>query len=369
MAKMTKVAHLTSVHAHSDTRIFIKECCSLADAGFEVHLVAPGAPDTIIKGVRVHGVNLTRGGRLLRMTSVVRAVYKKAKTINAEIYHFHDPELILAGLMLKAKGSKVIYDMHEDVPRQILDKQWIPKPFRKIISTSFALLQSFSLKFLDGVVLAESLYAERLPKSKKYWTIRNYPISNELGKAEVDWSNKRRAVCYIGGLTEIRGVREMVEAISLTDIELLLGGKIESDSLRQRLESMPGWRNVKYLGQLDRAGVASALENSMAGLVVLHPVQNYMVSEPTKMFEYMSAGIPVIASDFPVWRRVLDENQCGVCVDPMNPEAIAHAIQQLVNNPAKARHMGENGRRAIDKKYSWEKEKSKLLSLYNSLLV
>jgi len=364
---MVRVAHLTSVHQYTDTRIFVKECRSLAAAGFEVHLVSPGAPDKVVDGVHLHGIEAPGRGRLSRMTRTVRLIDKKALALNAQIYHLHDPELIPLGIALKARGRKVIFDMHEDIPRQILDKQWIPAPFRKMISTSFDGFQRLAFKFLDAVVLAESLYAGSLPKSDKYRVIRNYPLLSELDASGLDWVCKKRAVCYVGGLTEIRGLIGMVDAVEKTDAELLLGGKFESDSLKSRVESMPGWQSTTYMGLLDRVGVANVLSQAMAGLVVLHPVPNYMVSEPTKMFEYMSAGIPVIASDFPVWRRIVEDNGCGICVDPTKPEAIASAIEWVMDHPDEARRMGQDGRRAIENKYNWELEEKKLLSLYEKL--
>jgi len=364
---MVKVAHLTSVHQYTDTRIFVKECRSLVAAGFEVYLVSPGAPDKVVDGVHLRGVDAPGRGRLSRMTKTVRLVYKKAVALNAQIYHLHDPELIPLGVILKARGKKVIFDMHEDIPRQILDKQWIPAPFRKIVSTSFDGFQRLALKSLDAVVLAESLYADSLPKSDKYWVIRNYPLLSELDTPGLDWDSKKHAVCYVGGLTEIRGVVEMVDAIEKTGAELLLGGKFESDSLKSRVESLPGWQSTTYVGLLDRAGVANVLSQAMAGLVVLHPVPNYMVSEPTKMFEYMSAGIPVIASDFPVWRGIVEDSRCGICVDPTKPEVIASAIKWIVDHPDEAMRMGQNGRRAIENKYNWELEEKKLVALYEKL--
>lgn len=364
---MVKIAHLTSVHQYTDTRIFVKECRSLAAAGFEVRLVSPGAPDKVVNGVHLCGIDAPGRGRLSRMTRTVRLIYKKALTINAQIYHLHDPELIPLGIALKRRGKKVVFDMHEDIPRQILDKQWIPAPFRKMVSTSFDGFQRLAFKSLDAVILAESLYADSLPESDKYCIVRNYPLLSELDLSGLDWSGKKRAVCYIGGLTEIRGLIGMVDAIEKTDAELLLGGKFESGSLKSRVESMPGWQRTTYMGLLDRVGVANVLSQAMAGLLVLHPVPNYMVSEPTKMFEYMSAGIPVIASDFPVWRRIIEDSGCGICVDPTKPEAIASAIKWIMDHQDEARQMGQDGRRAIENKYNWELEEKKLVSLYEKL--
>jgi glycosyltransferase involved in cell wall biosynthesis len=106
----------------------------------------------------------------------------------------------------------------------------------------------------------------------------------------------------------------------------------------------------------------------MAGLVTLKPLVNYLDSLPVKMFEYMEAGIPVIASNFPYWKSIVEPIDCGICVDPQDPEAIRKAILELVNNPVKAHEMGKKGREAIWTKYNWSIEEQKLLSFYQRMI-
>jgi glycosyltransferase involved in cell wall biosynthesis len=121
------------------------------------------------------------------------------------------------------------------------------------------------------------------------------------------------------------------------------------------------------LGVLDRRGVAEVLGRSVAGLVTLHPLVNYLDALPIKMFEYMSAGIPVIASDFVLWREIVQDGGCGLCVDPLKPNEIANAIDYLVTHPDEARRLGQNGRRAVVERYNWTVEEGKLLAFYGRL--
>jgi glycosyltransferase involved in cell wall biosynthesis len=114
--------------------------------------------------------------------------------------------------------------------------------------------------------------------------------------------------------------------------------------------------------------VAKILENSLAGIVTFLPSPNHLEAQPNKMFEYMSAGIPVIASDFPLWREIISGNDCGLLVNPLKPLEIAGAIDYLVNNPAEAKRMGRNGRLAVIEKYNWPMEEKKLLRFYDSIL-
>ncbi|WP_017726175.1 glycosyltransferase family 4 protein [Halalkalibacterium ligniniphilum] len=363
-----KICHLTSAHPYKDTRIFLKECRSLSKSGYAVHLIAPSAPNEKINGIDVHGVEKEAGGRFKRMTKTVNDVYKKAVDINAEIYHFHDPELIPVGLKLKRAGKKVIYDVHEDVPRQILSKHWIRKGIRRSISWSFEQYENHAAKKFDGVVTATPFINERFSKLGCHAVnVNNYPLIDELQLKVKSWEKKQHAVCYVGGIGKIRGIHEMVEAIKKVDGKLLLAGAFANKEDEHKAIRKEGWEKVDFLGYLDREGIREVFQQSVAGLVVLHPTANYIDALPVKMFEYMAAGIPVIASNFPLWNEIIEENQCGICVDPLEPKKIANAIQFFIKNPVEAKRMGQNGRLAIKEKYNWETENMKLLQLYNQI--
>jgi hypothetical protein len=365
---MTKVTHLTSVHPPYDTRIFIKECCTLAVAGYETYLVAPNAPNELRNGVHLQSVCKLTGSRLLRMTRTVWAVYQKARSINADIYHFHDPELIPIGLLLKADGKKVVYDVHEDVPRQTLSKNYIPKYLRNLIAWVFERIENFSSKHFDTVVCATPFIQKRfLELNCHAVNINNYPLLTELYLPDTNWSQKERAVCYVGVIDKIRGIFEIIEAIDQTNVKLLLAGQFSNVLQRDKAADMPGWTRVEKLGQLNRKEVAQTLSRAIAGLVLFYPEPNHVNAQPNKMYEYMSAGIPVIASNFPMWQQVIESNQCGICVDPMNSQAIKEAIEWLVEHPEDAKRMGKNGRKAVEAKYNWEQESKTLLELYEAI--
>ena len=364
-----KICHLTSAHRSDDTRIYFKECCSLALANYDIHLVAPNAPDEIKRCIHLHPVHEVKKNIFLRMTKTVWDVYQNAIKINADIYHFHDPELIPIGLILKVRGKKVIYDVHEDVPRDIFIKDYIPENLKKIISLLIELLENFASKYFDAIVTATPFIKERFLKLGCLTVdVNNYPILQELDPPNLNWEQKDRAVCYIGSIRQDRGILTMLEAIDKTDVKLLLAGNFAYQEHRDKARSMSGWNKVKELGYLNREGVAQTLAKSMAGLVVLHPTVTFLDALPVKMFEYMSAGIPVIYSNFPLWKQIIEDAQCGICVDPLEPTAIAEAIQWIVDHPDRAKQMGENGRRAIHEKYNWSNESIKLLDLYDKLI-
>jgi glycosyltransferase involved in cell wall biosynthesis len=367
MKKTVKVVHLTTVHPHYDVRIFHKQAKSLASAGYDVTLIAQHDKNEIVDGIRIVPLPKPKN-RLERMTRTVWTVYRKALEIDADIYHFHDPELILIGLLLKHRGKWVIYDVHEDVPRQNLSKSYIPVVFRKPISAMIGALEAFSARRFDGVVTATPFINRRfLELGANAVNVNNYPLAFELYAAENQWKNKEKVVCYVGGIARIRGAFEMVDAIGKTKYRLLLAGNIEPD-IEKSLKQMPGWRQVEALGYVDRNGVRATVARSMAGMVLFHPEPNHIDAQPNKMFEYMSAGIPVIASNFPLWREIIEGAECGICVDPLDPEEIAKAIQFIIEHPAEAERMGKNGRRAVEEKYNWEMEEKKLLGLYQGLI-
>ncbi len=367
---LNKIAHLTSVHPRFDTRILFKECKSLADAGFDVFLlVADGSGDEITDGVSIVDVGKL-DGRIKRSLISTRKVYAKALELDADIYHVHDPELLPAAVKLKRHGKTVIFDSHEDVPKQILGKPYLSKLTKWLLSHIFEKYEIWACKQLDAIVAATPYIHEKFVViNPDTINVNNFPILGELSSADSDWSQKKRQVCYVGAISTIRGIKEIVSAMEFLndDTKLVLGGRFSDLDAEREVKTYSGWKNVEALGLIDRQKVGKVLGESVAGLVTLHPITNYIDALPVKMFEYMSAGIPVIASDFPLLRKIIDEHQCGLYVNPMDPGQIAEAIEYLVENRDIAQEMGNNGMRAIHTKYNWPIEKEKLVSLYTKL--
>jgi len=368
---MTRIAHLTSAHLPFDTRIFHKECRTLAEAGYEVVLVAPHSGDETVGGIRIRAVPPARSRRE-RMTRTRQAVWHAARAADAALYHFHDPELIPVGVALKLAGKRVVYDVHEDLPRQILAKPWIAPPLRRLVSLGAASTEWFATRLFDGVVAATPHIAGRFPPGRTV-LVQNFPRRGELilpGSAPYD--QRPPDVAYVGGISEGRGIREMVAALGLLPADLrarlVLAGWFVPEALEREFPGWPGGDRVAFAGRLDRDGVAALLGRARAGLVLFKPAPNHGEAQPNKLFEYMAAGIPVVASDFPLWRQVVEETGCGLVADPCNPEAIAGAVARLLHNPAEAEQMGQRGRRAVETRFNWDAEGHKLVELYRRLL-
>ena len=370
MSGSKTVVHMTSVHPADDTRIFAKECRTLAAAGYDVHLIAPNADDRVHHAVQTWGIAAPRSGhRLARMTSTVLEVYRRARALRADLCHFHDPELMSAGLLLARSGVPVVYDVHEDVAATVLDKPWIRKRLRRPTARLVAAIEPAAANRLAGVVAATPAIAERFSGCRcEVVTVNNFPELGEFQNVDRPDVPGTPAVCYVGAMTPIRGIDVMVDAIARTDARLLLAGQFDPPGLADRLRASPGWSQVEHVGRLGRLQVTELFARATAGIVVFKPASNHLRAQPTKLFEYMAAALPVIASDFPLWRDIVEGANCGICVDPLSSDALADAIRWVVAHPDEAREMGENGRRAVGSTYNWERESQKLTALYRRLL-
>jgi glycosyltransferase involved in cell wall biosynthesis len=332
-------------------------------------IVADGKGDSKESGVSIHDVGKPTG-RVDRIGRATRRVYEAALSLNADLYHLHDPELIRIGLQLKRLGKRVIFDSHEDVPKQILGKSYLHPLCRKVISLAVGAYEAWALHKLDGVIAAAPFIEKRLRLLNEcVATIANYPRLAECGSP-----NTRRGkipqVCYVGCISRSRGIYQLCEAVGnvYSPVRFAIAGKFDNQADQSMVTALDSWKRIDYHGFVDRAGVIDLMAQSIAGLVTWLPLPNYINNQPVKMFEYMGAGIAVIASDFPECRKIIHENHCGMLVNPLKPQEMAKAIEELVANPGMALHMGENGFKAVQERYNWAIEEKKLMAFYQRVL-
>jgi glycosyltransferase involved in cell wall biosynthesis len=345
-------------------------CSSLAGQGYEVMLiVADGKGDEINQGINIMDVGASKG-RFDRIRNAPKRVFAKAAALKADLYHLHDPELIPIGLKLKRMGYRVIFDSHEDVPRQMLGKSYLNKPTLWLIAKGFAEYEKRACTKLDGVIAATpSIRDKFLAINPQTEVINNFPLLHELNQ-KGSWVKKRKEVCYVGSIDINRGIQELCLAMGQTKsgARLNLAGEFSEPEIKLKVQHIKGWQNINELKVVDRAGVKQILCQSIAGLVTFRPLPNHVNAQPNKMFEYMSAGIPLIASDFPLWRKIINENDCGLLINPLDSAAIAKAIDYVIENPNEAERMGKNGRRAVEEIFNWGQEEKKLLQFYEQIL-
>jgi glycosyltransferase involved in cell wall biosynthesis len=368
---VVKVMHMTSAHWAGDHRILHKECKSLARAGYDVVLLAPCKQDGLVGGVKIRAISRKRSV-IERMRHWCFKLYKEALRENADVYHFHDPELLPIALLLKARAKRVVYDSHEDLPRALLSKSRFQPWLRRVLMTVSEAVENFVARRIDAVVAATPVIGERFAAiNKNTVVVNNFPILSEIRTGSLTpWEEREDWVAYLGNVNRERGICDLINAMTLmpegSDIRLKLAGVIHSPEFRRELESMEGWSRVDWLGYLkDRGQVADLLSRIKIGIAVVHPERAYMDGQLVKIYEYMAAGVPVIVSDFPRWRSAIEG--CALFVPPKHPDAIAEAIRYLMTRPDKAQELGLNGILKVEQLYNWGREEKTLVALYDSL--
>jgi len=369
--RKTSACIITTVHPPFDTRIFHKQAKSLRDAGYSVTLISSHPRTETIDGIRIISLREIKN-RIIRILFAPILAVALALRQKADIYHFHDPELIPEALLLRIFGKKVIYDMHELVADQIEDKQWIKPPLlRKIARMIYSFMELLAVKYMSHIILAEDGYTEYFSRTysgfSNYTVIRNYPLDNFISDSPAIKLQKTYQAIYAGGLTHVRGIMEIIRAIDmLPNYRLTLMGPWGSEQYRKDCMTSPGWSKVNYMGNLPLDEVRKEMQQGTVGLCMLHPIKNYVVSLPVKAFEYMGCGLPMVMSDFPLWQKLFSE--CAVFADPYNPSDIAAKIAILSTDTMLNKSLANRGLALVKEKYNWQMEKNKLLSVYTELL-
>jgi len=364
---------LTTVHVHYDNRIFYKQIPTLRQAGYQVTYIVPCPPEVkSLEGVEL--VPLPLLPRWRRPQNWWRAMIAALRS-KADIFHFHDPELIGVGLLLRAlTGRPVVYDVHENYPQVMLRRLWIPARLRGAVGKAMAALEWVAAHLLDGLVVANPPTWERFQKrGPRAVLVSNYVDLQSFDRATEPplLSPEAPYFIYSGSLSSQRGVPDCLaafERLSREDVSLLLVGPLDDadSSVMDLPDRLP--RRAHLLPAQPFGALPPLLRASVAGLVTLRPTPNYMEILPTKLLEYMAASIPVIAYDLPLIRPIVEEAQCGILVEPADREGLTKAMAYMLDHPSEAKEMGERGRRAVVERYSWEAESKKLLALYAGLL-
>lgn len=369
-----RVCHISTVHSGVEIRIVRKQLATLAKAGYEAHVII-AATDAEVREMRSMGIQAValmpyRGSQWLRMIVHGARAFRRARKLRADVYHFHDPELIPYALGLKLLGHRVIMDVHEDFAGLIREKPWI-QPFLRAFIARFAHgVERLAAGRFDAVVAAVPYLGDLFREhARRTVVVGNFPFVNELEPpdGEQPWRD-RRDVAYVGSIARIRGIFELVQALPAAGVRLQLAGKFMSAAEQAEAKQLAGWSQVDDHGFVDRTAIRQILMTSFAGICTLHPISSHLIAEPIKLFEYMAAGLPVISANIPYYERIVREADCGICVDPTDANAIAEAIRYLRDHPEEAQRMGQNGRRSVLRRYNWDHEASKLVGLYRDLL-
>lgn len=369
---MTKICHISTAHYSNDDRIFYKECISLEQLGYEVFFIVKSPENEIIQNIRLIAIP-EYNNRISRILLGPIKAWQIAKKIDAEIYHFHDPELIPVGFKLKALGKKVIFDVHEIVYYQLENKKWLG-PLVKLVQKIYLLFERRAVKKFNGIISAadsiQEYFSERYPSfSGKFELIRNYSILSLIDSVKPAYiGGDEKKLIYLGGLSRIRGIKEIIQALAFMDSPpvFILFGLWEEETYKNECMSMQGWKQVRYMGFKKLEEIYPYLKSSDLTIAMLYPRKNYLTSLPVKAFEYMAMCKPMILSDFPYWKETF--GNCAIFVNPLNPNDIAEKIAILLNDEPLRKKLGENGRKAVEERFSWEAEAVKLADFYANIL-
>ena len=362
------VVHVSSAHPWTDNRIHFRECVSLARAGYTVYLVAV-EHEIAVESTEVTVIRLPKRRRLARATlGSFTAVVAGLRT-RAQVFHLHDPELAWSVPVLRILGKTVIYDAHEDLPAQLLNKEYGTKFSRIWMSWAASLIVRMTQLAHHNVAATDQI-ASRYD-ARRTTIVHNYPPLRDAESSAGPPSGRAPRIVYVGNLSRARGAVEMISALSDPRFpqawRLDLAGSIPR-RLYDELTSMPGWVRTDFRGQIPPHSARDLLLNARVGVVVLQRNAAYLDSLPTKMFEYFAAGIPVIASDFPLWRSIIEKYECGLLVDETSPRNISEAVAIYDSDPDLLDLHARNARRAAESEFNWRLEETALLAAYDSAL-
>ncbi len=367
---MKKICHITSVHPRYELRILKKQCVTLAQNGYDVTLIVnDNKGDEVFEGVKIIATGFSPKNRLDRFLNSRKYILKKARSIKADVFQLHDPDLLLIVKRLKKTGAKVIFDSHENYPDQISCKPYLPKFISKIIAKIFIVIEKSTFKKCAGLITVDTSIAQRIRKINKNTVIvKNYPI---LYNKEINYNAKQRIICFAGGIEEKYNHEKILEAIeNIDNVTYELAGFINKSYLNT-LKSYCGYNKTKLCGRLSFEEVQTIYKRSLAGVAIHFSERIAKLNGGEgciKLFEFMEAGLAIICSNYSIWKEIIEENKCGIAVDPGNVNEIRDAVQYLLDNRDAAINMGKNARKAFLEKYNWDSQAETLLDFYGNLV-
>jgi len=371
-----RVCQICNAHPVNDARVFYRTCVGLAEAGYEVHLFAVDkrAETYCEQGVFIHPLPecQSRRARFARRSHVA----KIAADLKPDLFHVHEPEL-LGSVIASARSQPVIYDVHESYLDILIERDWIPQWVKPFIGLAWDRWERRLVRRCAGIVVVTEPIAQRYYQFHgKVEVVANYPDLVEIEDLPPPTRDGRTCV-FAGVLHPSRGLSQVLAALAMLKqrglaIPLKLAGPAVSEEYLRSLWDEAGRLGIQelmdYRGVLSKQEAIGLEQEGSIGLVPYLPVANSVAGMPNKLVECMALGLPVVFSDFPVYRQVAGASGAGIAIDPTKPEQIADAIEHLVRNPDLARQMGEAGRRAVHERFNWHAERAKLLTLYQDIL-
>lgn len=372
---MTRILHVSVVHKPDDPRIRERECRSLAEAGHEVTYLVPGAaPERDAAGVILSTLPARRRTtRVLSSGTILRALLRLRPTV----LHIHDPELLLLFPAARALVPRLVYDMHEYVPEAVAGKPYLPPAVRPAAAAITAVAQRRLTALGDGVVVVvEDQLAALGERPTERLVLPNFPRVERFrgaGQRAELAADPRLKLIYVGSLSRARGCTMMLDVmqrLAPDEAVLYLGGTFNDAALElevvERLALGLGDR-VKLLGRVPPTELPEYLAAADVVWVPSQPDRQYShPTIPTKLLEGMAVGLAALASDMPGRGELVRSEACGLAVPP-TMEGHLDGVRRLLAERDSLPEMGARGRRAVERRYSWEALEGDLVDFYGSL--
>ncbi len=370
MTRRPRVVHLTTAHDPRDPRIFHKQLQTLRDAGFDARFVAPHAQDEVRCGIPITALPQGRG--YLHRLQLQRPAYHAARALRADLYHIHDPELIPVAYALKrSTGACVVYDMHENY-------RAAKGP---LLGGALRALERWCFRWVDHVVAANAGH-RRIPQASgaPETLVANYfkPPEEELPVRKPPLADGLRLV-YTGVMAEERGLLSLVDLaarfraarpcwrLDLAGVCYRKGDRRRAEAQIREQGAAPALRRTGWDEYVPWPVLAEACAAAHVGLVLWMPTPHNRERLPTKFYEYLHYGLPILCSDLPLWRAFVEEHGCGAVVPPADAEAAFCILQRWADDPAAYEKLAAAARRAAPA-YRWEEMGRRLVRLYEELL-
>lgn len=372
---MNKVCHIISGYYRIDARVFQRQCKSLQKNGFEISVLTnDGNPEETIDGIKFYSCELTYNSRIKTMLNATKQFMQKAKEIDADVYQLHSPELFDLGLKLKKLGKIVVYDAHEDLPRHVQEKEWLPKYSRKFISYFVEMYMDYVLKKYDYILTPHSHVVESLKhKVKNIDLVPNFPLVKPLNNFTFEeYSNRSNIICYTGSVYPYSNQELLASVLnSFENLKYDIAGFID-EKLLVSLKNINKKDQITFHGRIPWGELPNFYQKATIGYVLYDYKLNlgYKLGSygTNKLFEYMEEGLPFICTDYILWKEICDDYKCGLYVEPGNKLQLQNAIKFLINNKLEAYQMGQNGKEAVKSVFNWDIQELKYVKIFNELL-
>lgn len=370
-----RVCVITTVHPPFDPRVFERCAASLVRAGYAVTLVAPHDRTEERDGVRIIGIQRCQS-RLVRALVGGARAYRIAHRTRAGLYHFHDPEFMPFGLLLRCTTRRpIIYDVHEDYPQHMLTKFRLPAILRRAASWGVLALERLCARRLSCVITATPALTERFVqmRARRAETVLNLPSAGFLDALSDGGLPSPVDVIHIGSLAAPRlgflldVAVEVCRARPGTTWRIIgfdgrfLGRATEMVREHGLTET------VELVGKVSHEEIGRHLRVATVG-VNHHPAERrFQVAIPVKVLEYMAAGLPVVSSEMPLLRELAGDEAIRY-VDPADRAAFVRAVLDVLSDPELSARLGEAAQRLSRERLNWACEEPKLLRIYEELL-